>query len=52
MTNDYKEVRFDKHCEFCKHKGKPETDDPCNECLEEFQNLHTTKPTLWEESDK
>lgn len=26
-------VRFDIYCPMCIHKDDPETDDPCNECL-------------------
>lgn len=52
MENDYREVRFDEYCKFCKHKATKETEDPCNECLEEYLNLHTPKPVKFDERDK
>lgn len=38
------EVDFNTYCKLCKHKDVLETDDPCNECLEQFWNWNTSKP--------
>ena len=45
-----KEVFFVKYCEICKHKDVPETEDPCNECLEHPSNKGSHKPVNWEEA--
>lgn len=52
MEHDYREVRFDEYCKHCKHKAKNEDEEPCNECLEEYMNIHTEKPVRLEEIDK
>ena len=49
MELDYMIVDFHKYCETCKHKGTKETEDPCNECLENPTNLYSQKPVKWEE---
>lgn len=49
IDNEYREVLFDKYCETCKHRGVKETEDPCNECLENPMNLYSQKPVKWEE---
>ena len=47
--SDYLFVDFKKYCETCKHKDVEETEDPCNECLENPMNLFSQKPVKWEE---
>lgn len=49
MNEEYKEVRFDLYCESCKYKDIKDIEDPCNECLDEPINLHSHKPTKYEE---
>lgn len=49
MEQDYLFVDFKKYCETCKHKSTEETEDPCNECLENPMNLYSQKPVKWEE---
>lgn len=49
MVNDYEEVLFDQYCPSCKHGPKKEEEHPCVECLDEPLNLHSHKPTKWEE---
>ena len=44
-----KEVRFDLYCKKCKYEKKKETEEPCDQCLENPSNAHTDKPTNWEE---
>lgn len=44
-----KEVLFDQYCPKCKHFKVNETDEPCNTCLENPSNAHTSKPVNWEE---
>lgn len=45
-------VDFKKYCETCKHKDVKEVEDPCNECLDNPVNAHTTKPVKYEEDEK
>lgn len=52
MDDEYKEVYFDRYCETCKHRELKDTDEPCNECLENPINLHSHKPVMWEEDEK
>lgn len=49
MEDNYKEVYFDQYCKTCKHENLPETDDPCDECLQETVNIYSHKPVKWEE---
>lgn len=49
MQCEYKEVEFWKYCEKCKHYGVEDIKDPCNDCLDEPANLHSTKPVYFEE---
>lgn len=48
----YKEVYFHKYCESCKHKGLKDTDEPCNECLDNPVNLYSHKPVKYEEKER
>lgn len=52
MENDYLLVDFSKYCKTCKHKDTLETEDPCNECLENPKNLYSHKPVKYEPADK
>lgn len=49
MEDNYKEVYFDQYCKTCKHENLPETDDPCDECLQETVNVYSHKPVKWKE---
>ncbi len=49
MEDVYKEVYFDQYCKNCKYKDLKESDDPCDECLNEPVNLYSHKPVKWEE---
>lgn len=49
MDDSYKEVYFHEYCKTCKHRNKKETDDPCDDCLNEPVNLYSHKPTKWKE---
>lgn len=49
MENIYKEVYFDKYCNTCKYEKSPETDYPCDECLNNSENLYSHKPVKWKE---
>lgn len=51
MNEDYKEVYFDQYCKTCKHCKKENTDEPCNECLDNPINLYSHKPVKWEKND-
>lgn len=49
MEDVYKEVYFNLYCKNCKYKDLKESDDPCDECLNEPVNLYSHKPVKWEE---
>ena len=49
MEGEYLFVDFKKYCKTCKYRGVKETDEPCNECLENPMNLFSQKPVKWEE---
>lgn len=51
FDEDYLEVYFDQYCNTCKHKDNPESEPPCDECLENPTNLNTHKPYRYEERD-
>lgn len=50
---EYKEVYFHEYCKTCKRSEVKSTTDPdwhkCNECLSYPVNLHSHKPTNYEE---
>lgn len=47
----YKEVYFHEYCKTCKYRKAANTDEPCNECLDEPINLNSHKPVKYEEND-
>ena len=49
---DYKEVYYHEYCEKCKHWEKADLEEPCNECLDNFMNLHSHKPINFEEKEE
>lgn len=50
--NEYKEVYFYKYCKDCKYDKLLNTDDPCNECLDEPINQYSHKPVKFEAKEK
>ena len=51
MQNEYHEVAFSEYCLCCKHKDCDHWKDPCNECLNNPVNLHSSKPVNFEEKE-
>lgn len=49
MEDRYLEVDFDKYCRTCKYYDLNEIFDPCNNCLQNGVNLHSHKPTEYQE---
>ena len=45
-------VCFKKYCAMCVHKDTPETEDPCDHCLEEPINTDSHKPHKFELNTK
>ena len=39
---------FEQYCKKCKHKDISETEDPCNDCLDEPVNENSRKPVNFE----
>lgn len=46
-----KEVRFDEYCKKCKHRNLPESEDPCDLCLENPSNEWSHKPVYFEKAE-
>lgn len=44
ISDDFREVQFDRYCKYCKYVKLKETCDPCNECLDNPVNENTDKP--------
>lgn len=51
MEDHTKEVRFDIYCKKCEFKDKVETDDPCNDCLNEPANINSHRPVYFKEKE-
>lgn len=49
MEDVYKEVYFGEYCELYKHRDKPESEEPCAECLANPANVYSHKPVNYEE---
>ena len=39
IEDEYKEVHYNQYCKTCKHKDTDETEEPCNECMDNPANL-------------
>ena len=46
--NDSKFVKYEKYCKKCKHLGKAEYKEPCNECLKNPVRSGTEVPLKFE----
>lgn len=49
--NNYKEVYFHEYCKTCEHVKVKDTEEPCNECLENPINLYSHKPVNYREQE-
>lgn len=47
----YKEVYFDEYCKKCEHIKLADTEEPCNECLNEPLNWNTHRPVKYKEKE-
>lgn len=45
----YKEVYFEEYCKECMYKGLKDSEEPCDECLENPTNLYSHKPVYYTE---
>lgn len=52
MIGDKKEVYFDKYCKKCEYKNRPESANPCWDCLEEPANEDSHKPLYFKEASE
>jgi len=52
MNEGYKEVYFHEHCKTCVNCDCSNSDEPCNECLDNPINLHSHKPIKYEYDPK
>lgn len=48
MDDNTKLVDFALYCPMCKHNGKKESEEPCDECLEVPARRNSHKPERWE----
>ena len=44
-------VYFENWCEKCQYAELEESEDPCNECLNESMNEDSRKPVNWQEAE-
>jgi hypothetical protein len=49
MEYPYKIVDFEKYCPKCKYHKQKESEDPCNNCLNEGGNIQSQKPVNFKE---
>ena len=47
MEDNYKEVYFGEYCKTCKYFKMNETDEPCDDCLNNPVNLDSHKPVRY-----
>jgi hypothetical protein len=52
IENEYQEVRFNQYCKTCEHENVPETEDPCNECLDNPANLYSHRPVKYKQKEQ
>lgn len=52
MIGDKKEVYFDQYCSKCVNKDRPESANPCWDCLEEPAREDSHKPLYFKEATK
>lgn len=45
-------VDFAEYCPKCEHSALKDTDEPCNECLDEAVNISSYKPVKFKEKKK
>lgn len=51
--SDMKEVRYDEYCKKCVYEDLDESQDPCDDCLNEPFNIDSRKPVCYkEDADK
>ena len=48
----FKEVYFNGYCHDCVHKDKDESEEPCDECLENSVNEYSHKPVNFKKQEK
>lgn len=51
IENSRKEVYFETWCPKCKYEEIEETDDPCNDCLDQPWNINSHKPIYFKEKE-
>ena len=51
MESQYKIVHFHEYCRKCKYYEKKESEDPCNECLNNPGNMDSHKPVNFKEKE-
>lgn len=49
---EYKEVYFNEYCKTCEHRKVKDTEEPCNECLDNPINVYSHKPVNYKKAKK
>ena len=52
MIGDKKEVFFDRYCSKCEYKNRPETANPCWDCLDSPSNVDSHRPVYFKEASE
>lgn len=52
LDDGLKFVHFDEYCSTCEHEKVKESEDPCDECLNEPVNQHSHKPMWYKAKEK
>ena len=52
LDDGLKEVYFDEYCQTCEYKDIKESEDPCDECLDEPVNQYSHKPVRYKAKKK
>ena len=52
MIGDRKEVFFDQYCSKCEYKNRPETANPCRDCLDSPSNVDSHRPVYFKEASE
>ena len=50
--NDERLVEFHKYCASCRYFETPETEDPCNDCLNNPANIDSHKPVNYSQKEQ
>lgn len=50
MRDNHEHIVNFAYCKFCEHKGKKESQDPCDDCLENSVNVESHRPVHFKDN--